>query len=357
LCRRKRVAGRYEGLLTLEGGGERLELSLRLRVVAVDLQPLPIPVCLLHNALPFPPEALDEERWWSLQERLLEEQARAGLGCVTGGPGLSYAWERRGERYVFEGERALRYLRLAAARNMARMVFPYGGFFSRLRPLEDPQAFARDWLAFEQREALPPHYSYVYDEPGTEEELAKAIAVVEPLTRAGLRTMGYTSQRENDPLWNRLVAATHTIALNEHDAATLARLASDGKDPLVYNNGLDRKEMGVALWRSIQLGAKARLEWIGMLTQGFAFHNLDGREPFVGAWLVHSRLGIMPTPRWLTAREGASDARIRFALEAAAAPAADAVAPWPLEGYRRDRFSDEALDRMRLAMLAAAERR
>jgi hypothetical protein len=347
--------GDYEGHIIAVSEVGRLELPLRVRVVAVALAPLPIPVCLLHNALPFRPEALGEERWWELQDELLAEQAGAGLGCVTGGPGLLYDYDKTGDGYEFRGERPLRYLRRAVAHGMARAVFPYGGFFARMRGLADPQAFARDFIAFERREALPPHYIYTYDEPRTDEELAAVLEVIEPLTAAGLRTMGYTSVQA-DSAWQRLVAASHAVALHEHDAGALARLSKAGQRPLVYNNGLDRAAMGLHLWRGIKLGAEARLEWIGMLTQGFAFHNLDGREPFVGAWLVHSRLGVMPTPRWLTAREGLLDARVRLALEAMARPGDPALASWSLDGYGRDHLDEEALAHARAAMLTAGAR-
>ena len=116
--------------------------------------------------------------------------------------------------------------------------------------------------------------------------------------------------------------------------------------------------MGLSLWRSLRLGAEGRLEWIGLITQGLAFDNLDGREPATAAWMVHDRLGILPTPRWLAAREGLIDLRVRLALEAAV-PAGDAaLAGWGVEGYRGDRemWGDGALGVARRGMLERIER-
>ena len=99
--------------------------------------------------------------------------------------------------------------------------------------------------------------------------------------------------------------------------------------------------------------AAGRLEWIGLFTQGFAFDNLDGREPSPSAFLVHEKLGILETPRWLAAREGLTDLRVRLALEAKV-PAGDPIlGSWTMEGYGEDhaRFPDAVLDAQRAAML------
>jgi hypothetical protein len=61
----------------------------------------------------------------------------------------------------------------------------------------------------------------------------------------------------------------------------------------------------------------------------------------------------MATPRWIAAREGLLDLRIRLALEAAVPPGDPALAGWSVEGYKSDEgpLSDEALARARAAML------
>ncbi len=111
--------------------------------------------------------------------------------------------------------------------------------------------------------------------------------------------------------------------------------------------------MGLHLWRNLRAGAEGRLEWIGLITQGFAFDDLDGREPGNVAWMVHDRLGLMPTLRWLAAREGLFDARLRLALEAAVPAGDPSLALWTQDGYGvdRDRWSDAALQAARRAML------
>jgi hypothetical protein len=61
----------------------------------------------------------------------------------------------------------------------------------------------------------------------------------------------------------------------------------------------------------------------------------------------------MPTPRWLSAREGLLDLRIRLALEKAVPPGDPALAAWSMEGYGkdRDRWDDAALEAARRGML------
>lgn len=356
----KRAApGIYTGRLRLSLGDVVNDVPIRLRVVAVDLPELPIPVGLLMNALPFGPEAVGEPRWWALQEALLDEQASAGLGCVTGGAGLEYALKKGGEAYAFSGDRALRYLALAKQRGLARQVVPYGGFLPQLASQRwDAKAFAAGFAAFAKEHDLPPHALYAYDEPGTPDETRRALDATRRFTAAGLATLGFTSMRRGDALFDELLAATTDPALFGHDAPDLARLRKRGARPWIYNAGLDRYAMGLHLWRNIMLGAAGRLEWIGLFTQGFAFDNLDGREPSPSAWLVHSRLGILPAPRWLAAREGLLDARVRLALEKAVPPGDPALAGWSVDGYRidRERWSDEALAASRAAMLERIER-
>lgn len=112
---------------------------------------------------------------------------------------------------------------------------------------------------------------------------------------------------------------------------------------------MDRYHLGVHLWRNLKAGAAGRLEWIGLITQGFAFNNLDGREPSPSAFLVHDTLGVLETPRWLGAREGLTDLRVRLALEAAVPANDPALQGWTMEGYGVDqaRFPEVVLDATR----------
>jgi hypothetical protein len=348
---RDTAPGSYTGSVVLAAGEVRLEVPLRVRVYAVALPEVPVPVGLFMNALPFGPEAVGEARWWALQEALLDEQARAGVNCVTGGAGLDFQVKPGDVGLVISGDRALRYLDLTRAR-WTRAVVPYGGFLQLRGSALDARAFAAAWAPFAADHWLPTFFFPVYDEPGTPDEIAVATATVRPFTQAGLWTMGFTSIH-GDGRARELLDATHSPALNEHTAADLADLARRGRHPWVYNNGMDRYGMGLHLWRSLRAGAEGRLEWIGNITQGFAYDNLDGREPANVAWMIHDRLGPMPTPRWLAAREGLLDLRIRLALEKAVPAGDPALAVWGTEGYGSDRgrWSEAALTEARRAML------
>ncbi len=346
--------GVYTGAAVVAAGDARLEIPLRVRVHAVHLPPIPIPVGLLMSALPFGPEVVGEPRWWALQEWLLDEQAAAGLTCVTGGPGLDLQLVTRDGALAVTGDRALRYVRLAGARGVASAVVAYDSFLDPHRA-PDARAFAGAWSAFAEAQHLPPFFFPLYDEPGTPDEIADALRAVRPFTEAGVATMGFGSPGSSRI--GALFEATYAPALSAHEPSDLANLARRGRHPWVYNAGLDRYGMGLSLWRNLRAGAAGRLEWIGLITQGFAFDDLDGREPGTGAFLVHDRLGILSTPRWLTAREGLLDLRIRLALEAAVPPGDPALAAWPAEGYGKDqgRWDDAALEGARRVMLERLE--
>ena len=333
---RDAAPGVYTGAVVFTAGDVRLEVPLRVRVFALDLPPLPVPVCLLMNALPFGPEALGDARWWQLQEALLDEQSRAGLTCVTGGAGLDFEMKRDAGAISFSGDRPLRYLSLARSKNIGRAVVPYGGFFLLRGSGVDAGAFAAGWLPFAAAHALPPFFFTLYDEPGTRDEIETATATVRPFTQLGLSTMGFATRHKGDARFEALLDATYAPVLNAHEPADLADLARRGRHPWVYNNGLDRYAMGLHLWRNLRAGAEGRLEWIGLITQGFAFDNLDGREP-TAAFMIHDQLGVMPTPRWLTAREGLLDLRVRLALERAVPVGDPALGGWGMEGYGKDR--------------------
>jgi hypothetical protein len=342
--------GLHTGAVTFTAGDVTLRVPVRVRVHAVALPPLPIPVGLLMNALPFPPSAVGEDRWWELQAALLDAQASAGLNCVTGGAALAFDRQRG-----LSGERPLFYLALARTRGPLLAAVSYGGFFPALRLDElAARALAASLDALTRARELPPFYLSTFDEPGTEAELAEAYAAAAPLAGAGLRTFGFLTARKDDRRVDRLLGVTHAPAVNGHAPADLRALAARGAHPWVYNNGLDRWAMGLHLWRNLQAGAEGRLEWIGLITQGFAFDDLDAREPATSAFVVHDRLGPMPTPRWLSAREGLLDLRIRLALEKALPPGDPALAGWTMDGYGqdRDRWTDAALAAARASMLA-----
>jgi hypothetical protein len=348
-------AGTYAGSVRLAAEGASVDVPVRLRVFAVELPPIPIPVALFMNALPFGPEAVGEAGFWELTAAMLDEQARAGLTAVTGGPGLKLHLHRRDGAITISGDRALRFLALARAQNMARAVVSYGGFWDPLGGPRwgDPAAFAAAWRAFAAERGLPPMFFDAYDEPATPDELDAAVSVAGAFTRAGLFTMGFVTRLQGGGRREDLIAATYAPALHAHTLDDLRALSRRGQHPWVYNGGLDRRSLGLDLFRDLRAGAEGRLEWIGAITQGFAFDNLDGREPGAGAWVVHDRLGPMPTPRWLAAREGLLDLRIRLALEKAVPAGDPSLDLWPAspQGDDRASWTDAALDAARRVML------
>ena len=351
--------GEYASTITFSGGGEQLDVPVRIKVIGVRLAELPIPVGVFYNALPFGPDALGEAAWWRLQESLLQEQAEAGLTCVTGGPGLDYQITQAGGCSSVSGDAAVRYLKLACKYGLSKAVVHYGGFFPRLEFVHaDPATMAQAFQAFEAANALPPNFFYAYDEPITDEEHQQVIGHLAPFTAAGLRTLGYTSPGMGRPdLWDRLVEATFAPCVSTHDESVIQKLAGAGKHPWVYNNGMDRYALGLHLWRNMRIGVEGRLEWIGVFTQGFAFHNLDGREPSRCCFLIHRDLGALKTPMWLSAREGLLDARIRLSLEQVAPASDPALRLWTIDGYNKDRekWNDAAMEKARLAMLKRLE--
>lgn len=309
--------GLYEGDVVLSGSGDVLtRWPVRLQVLRVHLP---------------------EDTWWQLQESLLAEQGQAGLNCLTGGPGLEYEITQSGQGVTVQGDAAIRYIQLAQRLGTVRVVVPYGGFLPHLRNVTaTPEALAVAIRVLEGTHDLPPHYVYAYDEPGTSSELKRTLDYLRRAGNSGLRTIGYTSWHDDNPPWQEMVTASHAPALNLHTGAQLAELGSQGKEPWVYNNGLDRVGMGLRLWRSMQLGAAGRLQWIGLFTQGFAFHNLDGREPSRSCFLVHDRLGVLVTPVWLATREGLLDLRLRLALEQLAPTDDPVLKLWSVDGYKQD---------------------
>jgi hypothetical protein len=346
--------GDYSGTVEIFGGGERCELPVSIKVAAVELPPIPIAVGLESNALPFPPENIGEDAWWKLQESLLKEQSRAGLNYVVGGAGLLYKIEEKDGKCVFSGERELKYLSLAKKYGMDKAVLCITAFIRPLKKLPyNPKAFCDGLKAFEEENHLPPHFLYGYDEPRTDAELKSTLEFLRPFSDAGAKALGFTEFTENNPAWEEVIKYTYAPSLNVFDEAFIKSLKAQGKHPWTYNIGVDRYNIGLGLWREIQIGIEGREEWIGIFTQGFAFNNLDGREPSSSCFLMHSKFGVLKTPLWLGGREGLLDVRLRLALEKAV-PADDPVLKlWAVEGLRKDRekWSDAELDKVRVATL------
>jgi hypothetical protein len=350
-------AGVSTARVKLTSKGEApFEVPLEVHIHAVELPPLPIPVGLFMNALPHLPEDGAEATWWAFQEQLLERQGEAGLNTVTGGAGLEYAMSETPDGYTFSGERALRYLELAKRHGMDRAVVSYTGFLPSIKHRRpDATRFAASLRAFEAARGWPPHYLYSYDEPSTDEELSAVAAYMAPFHAAGARTIGFFADPAGDR-YRPVLDRTFAPAVSGHTPDQLRAWLAEGRRVFLYNRGASRLSMGADLFSMTRLGIAGRLEWIGLYSQGFAFHDLDGREPSFGMFVAHGRLGPLPTPRWLALREGLIDARLLLALEKRFGPGAAAAAGFPTD-YPADpaKWPDSALEKARAEALRRLE--
>jgi hypothetical protein len=346
--------GVYTSSIKISGDGESIDLPVSIRVSNVKLEDIPIPLGVFMNSLPFDMKNFDEKKWWGLQESLLKEQALAGLNTVTGGAGLDLKYEGGS----ISGDTALKYLKLAKTYGMTKAIVPYGGFLPGSRSVKgDAKEYAAAIKKFEEEHGFGPMYVKAYDEPGTPDEKKAVLAHLKPATEGGLRTIGYTSAHWGDALWEDIMASSYAPAFNIHDTAMFEKVKKLGRHPWTYNNDRGRYGWGLHLWRQITLGCEGRLDWIGNFTQGFAFHNLDGREPSYGMFMVHSEYGVLKTPRWVDGKEGVLDLRLRLTLEKLAPKDDPALALWNLDNYRKDepKWTDDELNKTRHAMLKRLE--
>jgi hypothetical protein len=166
-----------------------------------------------------------------------------------------------------------------------------------------------------------------------------------------VRTIGFFSSADGDR-YRPVLDATYAPAVSGAPLPRLQAWLAEGKRVFLYNRGVSRLSMGADLVSMIRLGVRGRLEWIGLYSQGFAFDDLDAREPSYGLFVVHDRLGVLPTPRWLSLREGLFDARVRLALEKAPSSVKQGAFDWPSD-YPADpaRWSDTVLEAARVEAL------
>ena len=339
----------------LRAGSQRVKLPIEIKVSKVSLESIPIPVGLYMNSLPIPEKQMDSSAWWRLQESVLEEQVGSGLTALSGGPSIEYSVKQA----KISGDNAVKYIRIAQKYGPIHAIVGYGGFFHARTfksGLGDLKAVAEAIDAFEKRENLPTHYVNSFDEPrhGTD-ELKNVLKYLTPNFKAGIRTIGWSSWGSHSDIIKTLSKNSYAAAVNGHKAEHFSKIKELGAEPWVYNNGLDRYGMGIHLWRGMKFGAQGRMQWIGMFTQGFAFHNLDGREPSKSCFLVHKELGALKTPLWLGVREGLLDARLRLTLEKVAKEGDPALSAWTLDEttYRKDQktWTGEKLEEARRVML------
>ncbi|MBA3708424.1 MAG: hypothetical protein H0W83_06370 [Planctomycetes bacterium] len=342
--------GDYSGSITIAGASAPIDVPVKIHVIAAKLADIPIPLGLFENAISFDQHAVDEATWWKLQESMVKEQVSAGLSALTGGPGLGMSFTPDGAS--ISGDAAVRYIKIAQKYGPIRAIIPYGGFLDRPAPGTEAKA-AETLKAFEEKNQLPPCFLNCYDEPGTVPEKTRVLSYLKPLTAAGFRTLGWTSANWEDSMWVDIIANSYGPAFNLHDASMFAKVKAMGKHPWIYNNLRGRYGYGIDLWRQIKLGCEGRVDWIGNYTQGFAFSNLDGREPSSAFFAVHRDLGVLKTPGWLALKAGMLDLRLRLALEQVAPADDPALQLWKADGYRTDEstWTSAEMDRVRAAML------
>ena len=279
--------GSIKDVVQVRTDGKTVTLPIDINVSKVSLKTIPMPVGIFMNALSIPEKQMDSSVWWELQESLLREQLDSGLTIVSGGQSINYKFTKS-DPVKLTGDNAIKYIKLAQSIGPIHAVVGYGGFFSRTRTKHPhPKAFGDAIKALEKAEGLPKHYLNSFDEPrsGTD-QLQKVLSYLGPHTRGGIRTIGWTSWGHSDSS-EALAKDAYAVALNIHKREDIKAVKDLGAEPWVYNNGLNRFGMGLHLWRSLKLGVQGRMEWIGLFTQGFAFYNLDGREPSKSCFLVH----------------------------------------------------------------------
>jgi hypothetical protein len=344
------AAGVYTSTIEISGAGTKLTVPVSIRVVAAKLPELPIPVGLFVSS--YVPESLDEPAWWKLTESVLREEMSAGLNILSAGAGYNY------ENGKISGDRALKYIQLAQKIGPVKAIVNYGGFHNTPSAADAP-AYVAAIKQWEEINHLPPHYFNCYDEPATVEAVNSVLPTTAAITKAGGRTCGWTSEHSDaggdayGNAWKQLIEKSYAPACNLHDTGWFKKVKNMGNHPWVYNQGSSRPYTGLYLWRQIKLGAEGRIDWIGFNTQGFAFNDLDGREPAYANFHVHSKFGVLSTPAWLSRREGLLDCRIRLALEAVAKPDDPALKVWTMEGYRDEiqKWDDARLSEARHVML------
>ncbi len=355
--------GDYTGQIEIAMGDQKQTVPVTVTVVPVKLGALDKPVCFMRNALPFEPDVVGEERWWQLQEELLKQQGEAGMTCISGGPGLYYDVRDDGDKYVLGGDRPLRYIALAKKYGLDKAVLSYGAFLPpfrmgqlmlRQRKPADPKKLVDALTVLEHDKGLPPNYFYAYDEPQAEGERRRAADSIRPVSKVGGRTFGFTSVYWDQPVWRDLIEATKAPCLHKYVPEDVKKLRGMGKEPWIYAADHDRWAFGHGMWRALGIGVEGRLEWIGLISNGMAFDNFDARTAADVAWQVHDKFGVMPTPAWISSREGLYDLRARMTLEKAAKADDPALKLWSDAGaytFDRGAWNDEQLEESRAAML------
>lgn len=349
-------AGTYKGSVKISGLKQTITVPVEVKVMQAKLENIPIPVGLYCNALPVRKDRVDEKTWWRLQESLLVEQLGAGLNVLSGQTGLGLKLKKEGGKASFVNPDAIRYIKLAQKIGYVRAIVGYGGFLPRRPILSASKATQKEYgdaiKRLEKENNFPPFYLNAYDEPMVQ-HTAGIAKQVGGATEGGVRTVGWTSWHGKSKDWLGLVKSSHASAMNGHTGENLREIAKLGTEPWVYNNGLGRLGMGLRIWRSMQFGAKGRMQWIGLITQGIAFNDLDGREPEPGCFRVHRTLGMLKTPAWLGVREGLLDLRIRLTLEKLAPKDDPALKVWTVDGYRKDeaQWTNAKLEAARRTML------
>jgi hypothetical protein len=351
------ASGDYATTVTLSGAGSPITIPLKVHVVAAELAEFPIPVGLFMSGSAITKDHVDEATYWRLQESVVSEQMAAGLNILSSG--IPYGSYKLVDGKLRTGD-AIRYIRMAEKHGPVRAVLNYGGFHGPVSA-EEMEPFAKALDELEKSEHLPPHLLNCFDEPTTPSEFAFLMPRLVKATQAGIRTWGCTSMHAPDhAAWNEMIENTRYPTLNGHTPIDLQRLKAQGAHPWIYNNNYSRYGSGIHLWRAMRGGAEGSISYTGNNVMGYAFHNLDGREPSLSCFAIHSTFGVLKTVTWLDRREGFLDCRIRLTLERLAKAGDPALGTWTTVDdatYRRDeaQWTSATLEETRVAMLKRIE--
>jgi hypothetical protein len=317
--------GLYTSQVTLtftpiEGGKSiTKQVALSAHIAKGSLTEVSIPTGLFNSAVAVPSSLVGEKTYWELYEKVCYYLGKADKSVPMGGVSFNVSWQ--GNTPTISGGRALRVINLMRKHSRMDLIVTYGGFGLQggNTPLKKKNLFTA-FTAFQKENNLPPYYFARFDEPhGSQDYKAFKTAInrVKSDKDAGFQSSGFSSMHggEMHKYKRELYTLCGSVFLNGHDKASFAALNKMGTIPMLYNNGLQRYDQGIHLYRNIKLGAKARIDWIGAIIQGFQYDMLDAREPDLSVFYFHSKHGVLFSPAYVGVSEGAMDARILLSLE------------------------------------------
>jgi hypothetical protein len=321
--------GDYRGKVTIETGGDRLSLPLRLTVHKGTLDPVYIPAGPFSHTIDLPwyeEESAAHNR--EMASRSLGKLRDYGFTTASGLPVVRYLGFKNGapqldfsigdaqmklfRQYGFEMPVVTYcplpglnlYYRDEAAMQAAGFT-EYSRFIKAVFTAIQDHADQARWL---------PVYWNIGDEP-LGDDLTRSAENAEAYRRAFPKgpprftiPSSFAGTNAADPHF-RLARATHVVAWNLHDAASVDLLHKAGGDWAFYNGG-DRWTYGVYMYKAAkQYAMKYRLSWHWNAVAGDPYYPLDCREDDY-AWCNSGPNGeLLPSVQFERLREGLDDYR------------------------------------------------